>query len=325
MTATPVTTGRTGPLRLADIAPDVLQDLAIRNGVCVRPVLSRMTDTTTGETSVVPIPCGSTQARKCPPCAERNRRLRMQQCREGWHRVDLTADDPGDLDDGDELDQADESGRRVRSTRRRQDVPDLPLVAMAQTTVGKTFTAPNGRTYRPSMFLTLTLPSYGRVHRDGTPLDPDSYNYHRAALDALHFPTLVDRFWQNLRRCAGFKVQYFAAVEAQHRFAPHLHAAVRGVVPRAVARQVAAATYHQLWWPQCDRPVYLGGNLPVWDEPAGSYIDPTTGELLPRWDEALDAIDADPVATGARAAAGGAARLPRHHRHRRGRQARTGG
>lgn len=128
MTTTPVTTGR-GPLRLADIAPDVLQDLAIRNGVCVRPVLSRLTDTTTGETSVVPIPCGSTQLRKCPPCAERARRLRMQQCREGWHRDDdpLTddADDPDELDQVDELDtdadgndsptDADTGGRRVGS------------------------------------------------------------------------------------------------------------------------------------------------------------------------------------------------------------------
>jgi Replication initiator protein, pSAM2 len=277
-----------------------------------------VTDTATGETSVVAIRCGSTQARKCPPCAERNRRLRMQQCREGWHRNDdlptdneldqaddelpkldeLPDDDPDDLavDAGTE---ADESGRRVRSTRRRQDVPDLPRVAMAQTTVGKTFTAPNGREYRPSIFLTLTLPSYGRVHRDGTPVDPESYDYHRAAMDALHFPKLVDRFWQNLRRCAGYKVQYFATVEAQHRLAPHLHAAVRGVIPRAVVRQVAAATYHQLWWPRCDRPVYTGDRLPVWDERVGRYVDPHTGVLLPTWDEALADIGADPAATPA--------------------------
>ena len=87
------------------------------------------------------------------------------------------------------------------------------------------------------MFLTLTLPSYGTVH-DGVPVDPDRYDYRRAALDALHFPKLVDRFWQNLRRCAGYKVQYFAAVEPQHRLAPHLHAAVRGAIPRATIRQV---------------------------------------------------------------------------------------
>lgn len=292
---------------LGQIAPDVLHELAVRNGVCVRPVLSRMTDTATGEQTVVPIPCGSTQERQCPPCADRARKLRMQQCREGWHRDDEVPgledepdDEPGDLGDepGDDVDLVDEEepARRVRSTRRRQDAPDLPRVPMENRTVGATFRAPNGRTYRPSMFLTLTLPSYGKVRPDGTPADPESYDYHRAAMDALHFPKVVDRFWQNLRRCAGYKVQYFASVEAQRRLAPHLHAAVRGVIPRQTVKDVAAATYAQLWWPQCEHPVYVGDELPTWDEVAGRFVDPVHGTMLPTWDEALDAIGDDPAA-----------------------------
>jgi hypothetical protein len=132
-------------------------------------------------------------------------------------------------------DQADEDAgaeRRVRSTRRRQDAPDLPRLPMEDRTIGRVYTAPDGTTYRPSMFLTLTLRSYGRVTFEGVPVDPTSYDYRRAALDALHFPKLVDRFWQNLRRCAGYEVQYFATVEAQRRLAPHLHAAIRGTIPR---------------------------------------------------------------------------------------------
>jgi hypothetical protein len=66
---------------------------------------------------------------------------------------------------------------------------------------------PDGKTYRPSMFVTLTLGSYGRVTAEGVPVDPERYDYRRAALDALHFPKLVDRFWQNLRRCAGYQVR----------------------------------------------------------------------------------------------------------------------
>jgi len=31
-------------------------------------------------------------------------------------------------------------------------------------------------------------------------------------------------------------------------------------------------------------------NLPVWHEASGNYLDPATGELLPTWDQALDAI-----------------------------------
>jgi hypothetical protein len=281
--------------------PELVHAAALVAGVCVRPVISKVTDTTTGETQLVPISCGSTREDRCAPCAERARRLRMHQCREGWHLTDeperQPADDPDD-DQGDELpDYAgpdDASDRRVRSTRRRQDAPDLPRVPMADRTVGATFEAPDGRTYRPSMFLTLTLPSYGRVTPEGVPVDPSTYDYRRSALDALHFPKLVDRFWQNLRRCAGYRVQYFAAVEAQRRLAPHLHAAVRGVVPRRVFREVRAATYHQVWWPAHETPVYVDRH-PVWDEQAG-YVDPDTSEPLTTWDAAMHQLDTDPDA-----------------------------
>jgi hypothetical protein len=174
---------------------------------------------------------------------------------------------------------------------------ELPLWARAadgpeDRTIGRVFTARDGKTYRPSMFLTLTLPSYGRVTSEGIPVDPDSYDYRRAALDALHFPKLVDRFWQNLRRCAGYRVQYFATIEAQRRLAPHLHAAMRGTIPRRVVREVRAATYHQVWWPAHDTPVYVE-RLPQWSAEIGGYLDQTTGAMLPTWDQALDTLDTD--------------------------------
>ncbi len=300
------------------LSPELLRELAVAAKVCVRPIVLRCTDTETSLTATVPIPCGSTIERVCPSCAGRARRLRMQQCREGWHRDDEPdPDDPTDPaedvdDDGEAEDQADElpdpdhdtdddadaGARRVRSTRRRQDVADLPRVPMTNTTIGKAFTAPDGRRYRPSMFLTFTLPSYGRVLPDGTPADPATYDYRRAALDALHFPRLVDRLWQNLRRCAGYNAQYFAAVEAQRRLAPHLHAAVRGVIPRHIVRQVVAGTYHQLWWPAIGDPC-PDDALPVWDDAAGGFVDPATGQVLPTWDQALDDLDADPAAAPA--------------------------
>ena len=61
---------------------------------------------------------------------------------------------------------------RHRSTRRRQDAPDLPRRKVNPRTVGKTYTAPDGKTFRPSLFVTLTCPSYGRVDHDGAPVDP---------------------------------------------------------------------------------------------------------------------------------------------------------
>jgi hypothetical protein len=239
-------------------------------------------DRETGTETTVAIRCGSTREAVCPPCADKARVLRMQQCAEGWHRtdepehhhVDVTHDQDDDQDDVDVVDR-----RRVRSTRRRDDVPSLPRKPAEDRTVGRVFTAPSGKEYRPSMFLTLTMPSYGAV-RDGVPLDPATYDYRRAALDGLHFAKLAGRFWENLRRCAGYRVQYFAAVEPQHRLAPHLHAAIRGAIPRETLRDVVRGTYEQVWWPAFDTPVYLD-RLPLWT--GDGYCDPETGEMLPTW------------------------------------------
>jgi hypothetical protein len=190
----------------------------------------------------------------------------MHQCAEGWHAVDELPDaDPepaidNDNDQPDEEldDDADGSGRVVRSTRHRGDAGDLPVRPVEPRTVGRTFTAADGKVYRPSMFVTLTLPSYGRIVRgQGVPVDPARYDYRRAALDAMHFAKLVDRWVQNLRRGAGFKVQYFAAIEPQRRLAPHVHVAMRGAIQRQVFRQVTRGTYFQLWWPSFDVPLYV--------------------------------------------------------------------
>ena len=276
------------------LARQVVLDLAVEHGACIRPVQLRRTNLDTGEVDQVLVPCGHTLAHVCPSCAERARSLRAAQCREGWHLEDepvLTPDPatedqrwwswrsapkpsssatrptppgrtPADFDAlitelDEEITKAgirgkvnpDRPARRHRSTRRRQDAPDLPRRKVSARTVGKTYTAPDGKTFRPSMFVTLTCPSYGRVGEDGAPADPAAYDYDRAARDALAFAALFDRFIQNLRRYLGYDVQYFAAVEPQRRLAPHIHIAIRGTISRAELRRVLAATYHQVWWP----------------------------------------------------------------------------
>ena len=329
------TTRTTRAQRLAmPLAREVVRDLAVEHGACIRPVQLRRTNLDTKEVEQVLVPCGHTLASVCPSCAERARALRAVQCREGWHlehepvtdpdpateeqrwwiqtRADAQAlrdqaasagQDTTDLDElvtdlDDEITNAGMRGnvlparptRRHRSTKRRQDAPDLPRRKVASRTVGKTYTAPDGKTFRPSMFLTLTCPSYGRVREDGTPADPGAYDYARAARDALHFAALFDRFMQNLRRFLGYDVQYFAAVEPQRRLAPHIHIAMRGTVSRAELRRVLAATYHQVWWPSTSAVKFDGDERPVWDEQTCTYVDPYTGEVLPTWDQALDAI-----------------------------------
>ena len=283
--------------------------LAEEEGVCVRPLARRLVDRVSGEASTVVLPCGSTRESRCPTCAKRARVLRMHQCAEGWHRIDELPEvdlDPGHDDeaddelesDDDELDDLDTdgdgSGRVVRSTRRRGDAADLPVRPVEARTVGRSFAAPDGKVYRPSMFITLTLPSYGRIVRGhGVPVDPGRYDYRRAALDAMHFSKLVDRWVQNLRRGAGFKVQYFAAIEPQRRLAPHVHVAMRGAIERQVIRQVSKGTYFQLWWPSFDVPLYVHRS-PVFLD--GAYRDPDTHQALKTWQEALAELDQNPDA-----------------------------
>ncbi|ATE57951.1 replication initiator [Actinosynnema pretiosum] len=313
---------------------DVARAVAEEHGVCVRPLAKERIDLDTGRIEIVPVPCGSTVASVCPTCAEKNRRLRMAQCREGWHLTeepDFTPDPPSHdqreltayradlvkayraaLDEGDEggaeevreevaevdaeLRQLGIRGKlpalearprlaRKRSTKRRQDAPNLPRRPVTKRTVGEVF----GGKYRPSTFLTLTLDSYGKVRGDGTPVNPATYDYRRAARDAVHFAALLDRFVQNLRRCVGWDAQYFSTVEPQRRLAPHWHAAIRGSISRAELRAVAEATYHQVWWPAHDEIRYGGDRLPVWS--GNGFVDPDTREALPTWDEALEQIE----------------------------------
>jgi replication initiator protein RepSA len=119
---------------------------------------------------------------------------------------------------------------------------------------------------------------------------PDRYDYRRAARDAIHFPALLDRFWQNIRRCVGWDVQYFGTVEPQKRGAPHFHAAICGAIPHAELRAIAVATYHQVWWPAHDHLVYGGERLPVWDTRAKAFTDPDTRVPLPSWNQACEEL-----------------------------------
>jgi hypothetical protein len=138
----------------------------------------------------------------------------MQQCAEGWQlEEDPLEDDQPDSDaDGDD-DGPDPEGtsRRVRSTRRRQDAVDLPRVPVEDRSVGRAFTAPDGHDVPASMFVTLTLGSYGAiVPGTGTPTRPSSYDYRRAAVEALHFRS---RSTAGCRTCAGAPAtgEYFGA------------------------------------------------------------------------------------------------------------------
>lgn len=355
---------------LIPIATETLKEMAADLGVCVRPLAMRRTNSETGLTEVIDIPCGARLEAKCKPCAQRNRRDRLEQFREGWFLTEepvpaperpsddvkglistrahlefdrheaMTVRMDGPKDTASErrvaevaaIDEAiaeideelakcrvkgglvrDREGKEPisRSTKRRADSAELPRLPVSKDTLGRVYTGRDGKTHRPSTLLTLTLPGRGEVHaipytrrgklkacdcgvlhskhdpKLGTPIDPDSYDYRAAALDAIHFARVLDRFWQNLRRAVGWNVQYAGAVELQKRLAPHAHFTVRGTMPRKLVDAVAAATYHQVWWPQFGEMLYPVDNPPTWDVELQAYADPKTKQPLKTWEEAL--------------------------------------
>ncbi len=201
MTDTPAARMTRAQRMAMPLAREVVKDLAVEHGACIRPIQLRRTNLDTGEVDTVLVPCGHTLAHVCPACAERARSLRAAQCREGWHLEDEpdlapdpatedqkfwvgkraeaqqfrdqaanTGQDTTDLDEllrelDDEITKAGMRGkvapakpaRRHRSTR-RQDAPDLPRRKVSPQTVGKTYTAPDGKTFRPALFVTPDLP-----------------------------------------------------------------------------------------------------------------------------------------------------------------------
>ena len=125
-------------------------------------------------------------------------------------------------------------------------------------------------------------------------------------------PKLVDRFVQNLRRCAGYRVQYFAAVEPQARLAPHLHVAIRGAIPRALLRQVIRRPTSRCGGRRSTDPSTSTGSR---SGPATATATPTPASCCPPGHEALDQVAGRPGrAAGARDAARHPVRRGRHHR-----------
>ena len=139
------------------LTPEVVRDYAAHAGVCVRPV-RRVTDRETGAVSTVLIPCGSTRETICRAlrgprpggcgCSSAPRAgtaTTNPSPRTSRTTRDEQADDDDQADD-DEDERGRRVGRRVRSTRRRQDAPDLPRVPQEHRTVGPGVHAPRTAT-----------------------------------------------------------------------------------------------------------------------------------------------------------------------------------
>ena len=162
------------------------------------------------------------------------------------------------------------------------------------TTLGQTFTAPDGKIYRPSLFVTLTLPSYGRVRRR-RPRSTRPPTTTRGRLGTR----CTSPSWStgSCRTCAGSSATTCSTSPPSNP---------RSGSPRTCTSPSAAPSpapscgrsspppTTRCGGPRPTRSASTATTCPVWARTAGRrYLDPATGELLPTWDEALDALDAD--------------------------------
>ena len=147
---------------------------------------------------------------------------------------------------------------------------------------------PDGKTWRPSMFLTLTCDSYGKVGPDGTPADPGQLRLPAGRTGRAPLPGAVRPAHPEpapLPRLRRPVLRHHRAAETPRPARPPR--LPRRHLPRRPAA-VIAATYHQVWWPPTARRLGRTSCPSGTSHPA--VPRPGTGELLPTWDQALDAI-----------------------------------
>ena len=257
----------------------------------------------------MPISCGSTREDRCPPSADRGSGCASSSAaRAGTSTPNPNTARPRRRRPG--------PGRRGRGggddggcgrPGAGRTPPTCPPGDGGPTSAGH---SPPGRQDLPALDVRHPDPAVlWAGHRRGGPVDPGSYDYRRAALDALHFPKLVDRFWQNLRRCAGYRGAVLrhrrgptpprpapARRDAGHDPPPgRARGPGRHLPPTLVARRTTRRCL-----PSSSR---AGAE-------DGGYVDPDAGSVLPTWDEALDVVDSDP---DGEPAACGAVRGPGRH------------
>ncbi len=321
------------------LARDVVRDLAVENGGCIRPVQLRRTDLDTGQVEQVLVPCGHTLATGLPvlrragqdparrPVPRRlapGHRTRHHPRPARRHAADLgraPGRRPADARPGRRRPAA-RHGRRAGRADRRAGRGNHPLRRPRQRPA---------RPASPPSALDPAPPGHaGPAPAEGRPADgrQDLHRAGRHDLPAVHVrhPDLRQLRQGDRRRHAGRPGRLRLPARGPRRAA--LRRAVRPARCRTCAASSATTSSTSppsnrsgAWprtstWPSAapcpapscarysPRPTTRSGgppptgahddaHLPVWHEPSGRYLDPATGEFLPTWDDALDAIGAE--------------------------------
>ena len=243
-----------------------------------------------------PSPCRSRAARPgrsvCPSCADKARRLRMHQCREGWHRTDdpprhLDADQPTTTDDDEPRTTRtrgrrgeEEPARRVRSTRRRAGRPGPAHACRWRTAPsGATFTDAKTGQDVPAVDVPHPHPALlrqGHPRRRRPPATRPATTtagprWTRCIFPQAGRPVLAEP--APLRRLQGAVLRRRRSPTpprpAPARRRPRRHP------PATDQGRSSPRTYVRSGGPPSTEPVYDRRRAgPVWDRDVGRYVDP---------------------------------------------------
>lgn len=148
--------------------------------------------------------------------------------------------------------------------------------------------------------------------RLGTPIDPATYDYEKAANFNAHVTRLFTVLVQKLRRLTGQNLQLVRVVEFQRRGLAHVHALVRGAVssemlrlavrggvnPRTGRRISGTTSGGFSFGPQCDvRPVQNADRVGAYMRKLLTYAVKATGDDLAGLRSHVDAMESAALLT----------------------------
>ena len=140
-----------------------------------------------------------------------------------------------------------------RSTRSAgSDMPDLPRVAMEDRTIGRTFrpvmAGSTGRRCSSPSPCRRTGRSGTGCRSTPTPTTTGGPRWMRCCS-----PGWSTGSGTTCARSPGSRCSTSPPSRPQLRMAAHLHAAIRGAIPRRIIKDTVAAVYYSAWWPPIDQ------------------------------------------------------------------------
>lgn len=195
-----------------------LDNLPAASQVCRLPVVMNRENVTTGEVSEVILPCRSSNALKCPPCAELNARLRQRQIMNGLEKA--TTDVALFTNTAPSFGQVHRSSYSAKDAYKVRNFRPDQRAKNRLTVMKRKGACPCGGFHDWQDF------------RIGTPLNPLAYGYASEVMWSENLPNLTKSMTRTIRRLAvslGIDkdaLSLYTVYERQKRGSLHTHSLI---------------------------------------------------------------------------------------------------